>query len=35
MYFDEVLVYLKCGKKIRRTSWTSCFYIDKKDDFYL
>ena len=32
MYIDEILDYLKCGKKIRRTSWPSCFYFDKKED---
>ena len=36
MYIDEILDHFKCGKKIRRTSWSSCFYLDKKeDDFYL
>lgn len=32
MYIDEVLDYLKCGKKIRRTIWPSLFYLDKKED---
>ena len=36
MYIDEILDHFKCGKKIRRTSWSSCFYLEKKeDDFYL
>lgn len=32
MYIDEILDYLKCGKKIRRTIWPSLFYLDKKED---
>lgn len=32
MYIDEVLDYLKCGKKIRRTSWPMGVFISRNFD---
>lgn len=32
MYFDEILDYFKCGKKIRRASWPLGMMIDRNND---